>query len=79
MGQVDPEVTPPPMATQISQQMYTDLKDDQKSAEKRGIPRRISLPVSNRAPLLIEHPTSFSFANWVSYYLVHYYSLSYFF
>ena len=33
MGQVDPEVTPPPhIATQIFYQIYTDLKDDQKSA-----------------------------------------------
>ncbi len=39
VGQVDPKVPPPHIATQISQQIYTDLKDYQKFAKKRGIPR----------------------------------------
>ncbi len=40
VGQVGPEIPPPPhKATQISQQIYTDLRDDQKireNAEFRG-------------------------------------------
>ncbi len=40
VDQVAPEIPPPHKATQISQQINTDLRDDQKIREKnRGIPR----------------------------------------
>ena len=37
MGQVVPEIPRPHTGFQISNQIYTDLRDDQKSAKKRGI------------------------------------------
>ena len=40
VGQANPEIPPPShIATQISHHIYTDLKDNQKSAKNCGIPR----------------------------------------
>ena len=49
MGQVDPDIAPPPphSVSQISPQIYTELRDDQKSVKKprnSADPRKISLP-----------------------------------